>query len=106
MEALENRQLLSITVNTLVDEQDNNITTDGDVSLRDAIIQAPAGATIDFDTSSTSVMNGGTIQLLQSLHEIADGKGVRNEWHSDKRKACRGKLIWIEKDLLEMVGVL
>jgi hypothetical protein len=45
-EPLEERRLLAITVNTLVDEQDNSI-VDGDVSLRDAIAAAPAGETIN-----------------------------------------------------------
>jgi hypothetical protein len=50
-ESLERRELLSITVNTLVDERDGNIISDGDVSLRDAIELAPAGETIDFAPS-------------------------------------------------------
>jgi hypothetical protein len=43
MEPLEDRRLLSITVNTLVDEQDGSI-VDGDISLRDAIAASPAAA--------------------------------------------------------------
>lgn len=42
IEPLEDRSLLSITVNTLVDELDGSI-VDGDISLRDAIAASPAG---------------------------------------------------------------
>src|SRR5262245_66127146 len=52
IEPLEERQLLSITVNTLVDEADGSI-VDGDISLRDAIALAPAGETIDFSVTGT-----------------------------------------------------
>ena len=41
-EMLEDRRMLSITVDTLVDEADGSI-VDGDVSLRDAIANAPDG---------------------------------------------------------------
>ena len=47
IEPLEDRRLLSITVNTLVDELDGSI-LDGDISLRDAIAAAPSGETINF----------------------------------------------------------
>jgi len=57
-EPLEKRWLLSITVDTLVDELDNSV-VDGDISLRDALAAAPAGETIDFDAS----LDGGTILL-------------------------------------------
>jgi len=57
-ESLEDRRLLAITVNTLVDEADGSI-VDGDVSLRDALAAAHAGETIDFDAS----LDGGTILL-------------------------------------------
>ncbi len=63
-ERLEERRLLAITVNTLVDELDGSI-VDGDVSLRDAIAAAPVGETINFDPS----LNGATILLaLGELH--------------------------------------
>ena len=57
-EPLEHRWLLSITVDTLVDEADGSI-EDGDISLRDAIAAAEAGEMIDFDAS----LDGGTILL-------------------------------------------
>jgi hypothetical protein len=65
MEPLENRWLLSITVNTLADELDGSI-LDGDISLRDAIAVAPAGETIDFAGS----LDGGTIFLDDLLGEL------------------------------------
>ena len=64
VEALEDRRLLAITVDTLVDELDGSI-MDGDVSLRDALALAPSGETIDFDAS----LDGGTILL--SLGELS-----------------------------------
>ena len=62
MESLEDRRLLSITVNTLVDEQDGSI-VDGDASLRDAIAIAASGDTIDFSVT-------GTIQLTTSAMSV------------------------------------
>jgi hypothetical protein len=41
VESLESRQLLAVTVNTLVDERDGSV-VDGDASLRDAIAVAPS----------------------------------------------------------------
>ncbi len=72
-EPLEARQLLAITVNTLVDEADGSI-VDGDISLRDAIEVAPAGETINFAASLTS---GGpaTIQL-SNLGELVVNKNL------------------------------
>src|SRR4051812_35376369 len=62
IESLEPRHLLSITVNTLVDENDGiNV---GGVSLRDAIAQSAITTSTDvilFDSSLT----GGTIRLTQ-----------------------------------------
>ena len=66
-ESLEDRRLLSITVNTLVDEADGSI-VDGDISLRDAIAVAPIGETINFSVT-------GTIQL-SSLGQLNITKGV------------------------------
>ncbi|MEZ6071252.1 MAG: hypothetical protein R3C10_13505 [Pirellulales bacterium] len=68
-EPLEERRLLSITVNTLVDEADGNI-SDGDVSLRDAIALAPSGETINFADS----LRGGTITL--TLGELVIDKSL------------------------------
>ena len=51
VEPLEDRRLLSITVNTLIDEADGSI-VDGDISLRDAIAAAAPGETIDFSVES------------------------------------------------------
>jgi hypothetical protein len=64
-ESLEKRQMLSVTVDTLVDEADGSI-VDGDVSLRDAIANATAGETINF----AGQLDGGTITLDNLLGEL------------------------------------
>lgn len=69
LEALEDRQMLSITVNNPVDERDGSI-TDGDISLRDAILEAPSGSTIDF----APALNGVIISL--TLGEVEFGKNL------------------------------
>jgi hypothetical protein len=69
-EPLEERRLLAITVNTLVDELDGSI-ADGDISLRDAIAAAPAGETVDFDAAFTS---GGPATMTLSLGELVINK--------------------------------
>ena len=58
-EPLEDRRLLAITVDTLVDEADGSI-VDGDISLRDALAVVGPGTTIDFAES----IHGGTIELV------------------------------------------
>src|SRR3972149_3208231 len=63
-ETLEDRRLLAITVDTLLDELDGS-TVDGDISLRDAIAATTAGETIDFAMS----LDGGTVLL--TLGELA-----------------------------------
>ena len=55
VEPLEDRLMLSITVNTLVDELDGSI-VDGDISLRDAIAAATPGETIDFSVTGTLLL--------------------------------------------------
>jgi len=70
-ECLEDRRLLAITVDTLVDEADGSI-TDGDISLRDAIAIAPAGDTIDFSTS----LDGGTILLTMGELSITKSLAI------------------------------
>ncbi|MCA9103280.1 MAG: hypothetical protein KDA63_19130, partial [Planctomycetales bacterium] len=65
-EPLESRQLLTITVNTLVDEADGSI-TDGDVSLRDAIALAPSGETIDFSVTGTILLTLGELVIDKDL---------------------------------------
>jgi hypothetical protein len=64
-ESLEDRRLLTLTVDTLVDEADGNI-DDGDISLRDAIAVASPGETIDFDAS----LDGGPILLTMGALSI------------------------------------
>src|SRR5262245_57735898 len=51
-EPLEDRRLLTITVNTLIDENDG--VGVGGISLRDALAAAAAGETINFAPSLTS----------------------------------------------------
>ncbi len=60
--------LATITVNTLIDENDRSI-TDGDISLRDAIELANPGDTIDFSVS-------GTIKLDLTTNGQPDGERV------------------------------
>jgi predicted outer membrane repeat protein len=71
-ESLEARQLLAITVTTLVDEADGSI-VDGDVSLRDAISQAPSGETIEF---SAALTNGGPVTLTLTLGQLVINKSL------------------------------
>ena len=67
VEPLEDRRLLSITVDTLVDEADGSL-VDGDISLRDAIALAPNAETIDFAPALTS---GGPATIQLTLGELA-----------------------------------
>jgi hypothetical protein len=57
LEPLEDRRMLAITVDSLVDEADGSIIDgsiiDGDISLRDAISAATADETIDFSVNGT-----------------------------------------------------
>lgn len=64
-EPLEDRRLLSITVDTLVDENDGIGV--GGISLRDAIAAAVSGDTIDFAPSLTS---GGPATILLTHGEL------------------------------------
>src|SRR4051812_27591550 len=73
IESLEDRRLLSITVNTLLDEADGSI-VDGDISLRDAIAAAPAGETIDFSVSGTITLTLSQLTINKSL--TVNGPGV------------------------------
>lgn len=68
-ETLEDRRLLSITINTFADEADGSL-VDGDISLRDALALAAPGETIDFHSS----LAGKTILL--TLGELAVTKPV------------------------------
>jgi len=68
LEPLEERRLLAITVDTLVDEADGSI-IDGDISLRDAIAAATPGETINFSVT-------GTINMDDALGEMLIDKGL------------------------------
>jgi hypothetical protein len=72
IESLEGRQLLAVfTVNIDVDEDDG--VQDGEISIRDAIIAASAGDTINFDES----LDGATITLDRvNLGQIEFGKSL------------------------------
>src|SRR6476469_2773083 len=72
IEPLEDRRLLSITVNTLVDELDGSI-ADGDVSMRDALLAAFPFETINFDPALTA---GGAATLKLKLGELRITKDV------------------------------
>ncbi|MEX2316830.1 MAG: choice-of-anchor Q domain-containing protein [Pirellulales bacterium] len=72
IEPLEDRRLLSITVNTLADELDGSI-GDGDVSLRDALLAATPFEVINFDPSLTA---GGPATLNLTLGELRITKDV------------------------------
>src|SRR3954447_7113737 len=65
-EQLEDRRLLTITVNTLIDENDGINT--GGISLRDALAAAVPGDTINFASSLTS---GGRGTILLTHGELA-----------------------------------
>lgn len=84
-EALEDRCLLAITVNTLTDELDGSI-VDGDVSLRDAIAAAPVGETIDF--SVTGAINLALGQLTIDRDLTVTGPGA-NQLKIDAGGASR-----------------
>jgi hypothetical protein len=69
METLEDRQLLTtFTVNTTLDE-DNGINVGG-VSLREAVVEAVSGDTINFSTNSSHGLNGATITLHLTKGQI------------------------------------
>lgn len=78
-EALEDRSLLSVTVDTLLDEADGSI-TDGDISLRDAIALAPSGETVDFSVKGTINLSVGssnsTKHLLINKNLTINGPGA------------------------------
>src|SRR5262245_6605503 len=71
VEPLEDRRLLSITVNTLVDEIDG--IGAGGISLRDAIAAAAPGETIDFAASLTA---GGPATILLTHGELGIDKDL------------------------------
>ncbi len=64
-EALESRLMLSITVNTLVDESDGVAV--GGISLRDAIAAATPGDTIDFSVTGTITLTHGELLINKNL---------------------------------------
>ena len=74
-EPLEDRRLLSITVNTLVDE--NNGIGVGGISLREAIAAAPAGDTINFSVTGTiNLTNLGQLVVNKNLTIVGPGASL------------------------------
>jgi hypothetical protein len=71
-ELLEDRRLLAITVNTLVDENDG--IGIGGISLRDAIAAAMPGETIDFSVTGTINLTHGELVVNKNL--TIDGPGA------------------------------
>jgi hypothetical protein len=71
LEPLEDRRLLSITVDTLVDENDGIGL--GGISLRDAIAEATAGETIDFSVTGTIMLEHGELLIDQDLTIVGPG---------------------------------
>jgi hypothetical protein len=65
-EPLEERRLLAITVNTLIDEADGSI-VDGDISLRDAIAAAMPGEVINFSVVGEIGLIGNRLSIGTSL---------------------------------------
>ena len=64
-EILEDRRLLTITVDTLVDENDG--ITVGDISLRDAISAASPGETIDFSVTGVIKLEHGELVISDAV---------------------------------------
>jgi hypothetical protein len=75
VERLEDRRLLSITVNSLVDEADGSI-VDGDISLRDAIVGAAQGEIIDFSIIGRINLTLGHITINKNLTITGPGAGL------------------------------
>jgi hypothetical protein len=74
VEPLEDRRMLAIVVDTIVDEVDGSI-IDGDISLRDAIAAATAGEVITFDGDLFSE-GARTLDLVMPLGEIVINKSL------------------------------
>ena len=75
IEPLEDRRMLAIFVDNLIDEADGSI-TDGDISLRDAIALAPAGETIGFVYGGTIDLTLGEFMIDKDL-TISAGSGLQ-----------------------------
>ena len=75
IEALADRRVLAITVDTLTDEADGSI-TDGDISLRDAIAAAVSGETIDFSVTGTILLDDALGELVIDKSLMINGPGA------------------------------
>lgn len=74
LEPLEDRRLLSITVNTLVDENDGIGV--GGVSLREALAAATPNETIDFAVNGTILLEHGELLINRSLAIAGPGANL------------------------------
>ena len=74
-ESLEERRLLTITVDTLVDENDG-IGVGAGTSLRDAIAAASPGETIDFTVVGTITLEHGELLVNKDLSIVGPGADV------------------------------
>jgi hypothetical protein len=74
IEPLEDRRLLSITVDTLVDENDG--VGVGGISLREAIAAASIGETIDFSVTGTIKLEHGELVIDQDLTIAGPGANL------------------------------
>ena len=92
-EPLEERRLLSITVNTLIDENDG--TGAGGISLRDAISVATPGDTIDFAVSGTIRLDYGELWINKNLTITGP---VRNSLTIDAGERSRVFLVYDAAD--------
>ena len=79
--------MLSITVDTLIDENDGIAV--GDISLRDALAAATPGETIDFSVTGVINLEHGELVITDSL--TINGPGA--------------ELLTIDPDALEHIGV-
>ncbi len=73
-EPLEDRRMLTITVNTLVDENDGIAV--GGTSLRDAIAAATAGETISFGVNGTITLEHGELLINKDLVIVGSGANL------------------------------
>ncbi len=71
-EELENRRMLAVIVNTLLDEADGSI-LDGDVSLRDALANVESGGEISFSVQGTIKLTLGQLVVFKELSVLGPG---------------------------------
>jgi hypothetical protein len=98
IEPLEDRRMLStITVNTTVDELDGSL-VDGDISLRDAIVQAMPGDTINFSVAGTITLTRGILVIGKDLEIAGPGASALRITHV-------GQIIAVDNGSTSLVNV-